>query len=80
LFLIRKQLTLNTFTILQLKKGMIIRMLNITTSLCSTKNIQLQRDEAAVARDNFNALCVHALRGVLANRSHDKRGVEKLWR
>jgi hypothetical protein len=54
---------------------MIKRLVNITVSLCSAKNIQLQTDEAAVARDNVNALCVHALQGVLANRSHDKRGV-----
>jgi len=59
---------------------MIIRLLNITISLCSTKHIQLPTDEGAVARDDFNALCVHALWGVLASRSHDKRGVEKLWR
>jgi len=39
------------------------------------KHTQLSRDEAAVARDNLNALCLHALQGVLANRSHDKRRV-----
>jgi len=54
---------------------MIIMLVNFTISLCSTKNIQLPRDEAAMARDNLNALCVNTLQVVLANRSHDKRKV-----
>jgi hypothetical protein len=59
---------------------MIKRLANITIPLSSTKHIQLPREEAAVARDNLNALCVHALQGVLANRSQDKRAEYKLWR
>jgi uncharacterized protein YhbP (UPF0306 family) len=55
---------------------MIHRLVNITVSLCSTKHIQLSRDEAAVARDNLNAKCLHTLQGVLAKRIRQEGSIE----